>query len=280
MYDSHHIISKLISKLISSEELIRIGNSSSYLKEIKSSLYEVAIAEINKTIYRGENNMAPSDMAQGIYYPALNSTDGVGYTWIQYSQAQPYGFNPLENNVSGFYRWSSDGVPGTVYTASKVHVRLKIGRHTLIIEKDYSGSDIDVTQEDIDKAKVDFIKSLNVSFIVKKSERKAENLLRSFVSEIDFRNYKEKGYFEVRNGNHLFRINKESSSMIDTWEKSNNCVFIPKNRLCVQPNKSGLPASDIALQRLMLIRSGKIFDIANKHNSTQKEITERDLALV
>ena len=137
------------------------------------------------------------------------------------------------------------------------------GRRKLIIEKDDS-DEICITPEDIQKARMDYIKDLRLTILTKRAEHKAEDLLKMFISEIDFRNYKEKGFFLVKSGNRIFRIHRDTHKWIDMYE-SNNGVLVPRNRLCVHTERRELPFADEALSKLMLIKANKVEEHSNGH---------------
>ncbi len=158
-----------------------------------------------------------------------------------------------------------------------IPVNLKLGKHTLtIMKKLEDGGAIDITQEDIDRAKQEYLGQARIHIITRKAERRAEDLLRTFISEVDFRDYKEKGYFTVKSGDKVFRIHKDSHKHIDMWEKDKDRgIFVPKNRLCVHTERRVCPPADEALTKLLLIRSGQVIDSANLHPidaSMEKEL--------
>ena len=148
-----------------------------------------------------------------------------------------------------------------------INVRLKLGKRTFVINKEIGEDDaIDITEEDIAKARGEYINSRRIQIITKKAENRSEDLLRMFVSEVDFRNYKEKGFFIVKSGDRVFKIYKDGHKHIDMWEKDKDRgLFVPKNRLCVHTEKRTLPSADEALAKLLLIRSGKVLESANAH---------------
>ena len=168
-------------------------------------------------------------------------------------------------------------------TSSKrsIKIKFKSGKRTLIIEKDLGSDDVEVTPEDIEKAKVDYIRDARINIITRKADRKAEDLLKMFVSEIDFRSYKENGYFTVKNGNRLFRIWKDNHKFVDVWEKDKG-VFKPKNRLCTHTKDRSLPLADEVVQKLMLIKTNRIVEFANSHpiDNSMSELKEDSLILV
>ncbi|MFA6971414.1 MAG: hypothetical protein WC208_08445 [Gallionella sp.] len=158
-----------------------------------------------------------------------------------------------------------------------VLVRFKLGRHTLLINKTIGDDEcLEITQEDIDRAKGEHFQRRRVEIIAHKADGKAEDLLRMFISEVDFRDYKDKGFFTIKSGDKAFRIYKDSHKHIDMYEKDKDRgIFVPKNRLCVHTERRVLPQADEALAKLMLVRSGQIIESANLHpidSSMEKEL--------
>jgi len=165
-----------------------------------------------------------------------------------------------------------------------VLVKFKLGKHTLIISKKISEVDecLEITDEDIARAKKEYFDRARVNIITRKAENKAEDLLRMFISEVDFRSYKQNGFFTIKSSDKIFRIYKDSHRHIDMYEHDKERgLFVPKNRLCVHTEKRSLPAADEALSKLLLIRSGKIIEEANLHSITNemKEMNEKELVL-
>lgn len=163
-----------------------------------------------------------------------------------------------------------------------INVKFKLGKHTLSVMKTV-GEDgsIEITDEDMRRAKDEYLQGRRVQIITRKAESKAEDLLRMFISEVDFRNYKDKGFFTVKAGDKIFRIWKDGHKHIDMWERdSNRGLFVPKNRLCVHTERRVCPPADEALTKLLLIRSGRVIESANLHPHEEKEYKESELVLV
>jgi len=201
------------------------------------------------------------------YAGATGACGGAGTGWGEYVSLSPITIGSLSRKFV-------------------LNVKIKWGRHTLTVCKQVelgAADNVEITQEDIDQARVNYIKNLNITILTKKAERKAEDLLKTFISDMDFRDFKEKGYFTVKSGNRLFKIYRDSHKWVDTWEKRKDGIFIPKNRLCTHTATRDLPLADEALQKLMLVRSNRIEQYANVHSidaNMMGEIHERDLALV
>jgi len=252
-----------------------IDGSQRILELAKERLRRAAERDIQESLRRVENM---STYYSSYYEPMYGGSDWGATTSAAVTSTatitpqQMYG-----GSVSWDYAQS-----GMVNAVSKVKIKLKLGRHILEIQKDYNGGEIEINQEDIDKAKIEYIKNLNVNIIVKKAESKAENLLKMFISEVDFRNYKEKGYFTVKSGNRLFRIHKDSHKWVDMWERRRDGVFVPKNRLCTHTERRELPIADETLQKLMLVKSNRILEYANPYavDNSMSEIHEKELVLV
>lgn len=157
-----------------------------------------------------------------------------------------------------------------------IFVNLKFGNKTLTITKKLvDGMNVDITQDDIDRAKGEYFKGKKIQIITRKADRKAEDLLKMFISEVDFRGFKEKGYFIVKRGNHAYKVWRDGHKQIETYEKTEGGLYVPKNRLCVHTERRVCPAADEALTKLLLIRSGKVEESANAHpidSSMEKEL--------
>ena len=171
--------------------------------------------------------------------------------------------------------WANDNcVPNTSaiglpenFSTHRIKITYKDGNKKLIIEKDANDGEMEVTPEDIMQARANWYKGMKLQIITKKAETKAEDLLKMFISEIDFRNYKQKGFFTVRSGNKIFRIWKDNHKQIDMYQKEGG-LFVPKNRLCVHTAERELPLADEALAKLMLIKSNRVFDQSNAHSAS------------
>lgn len=148
----------------------------------------------------------------------------------------------------------------------EIEINVPLGKRSVTIKKKHKvGEKIVITEQDIVKAMQEKIEECKFQIITKRAERRAEDLLRSFISEVDFRNYKEKGYFLVKSGNRLFKIYKDKNKWCDMWEEDSEGIFVPRNRLCTHTQTKDLPEADEAIAKLMLVRSNRIIDHANLH---------------
>ena len=187
--------------------------------------------------------------------------------------------NPQWYTTTATWNGNDATVQGWGTSLGKIKIKYRDGRRELIIEKDY-GSEIEITPEDIVKARMDYIKNARINIISRRAETKAEELLKMLVSEVDFRNYKEKGYFTVRNGNKIYRIWKDSHKFIDCFERTEQGIIVPHNRLCTHTLTRELPKADEAVQKLMLIRSNRVFEHSNLHGVCGMEpIEAKELAI-
>jgi hypothetical protein len=252
-----------------------VGSNGRLKEHVEDSLRRQAQRDIDEFV-RNNAQSGRVNMAT-LYSTVLDSTqvnqiytDGTG-TW----QNITVSYNGNEDNIS----WAS---------VSPV-IKIKVGRHILKIRKEQdSAGEIEITPEDIEKAKIEYIKGMQINIITRRAETKAESLLKMFISEIDFKNFKEKGYFTVKSGDKVYRIWRDNHRWVDKWEKKDG-VFQPKNRLCTHTERRELPLADEALQKLMLIRSNRIEEFSNAHslNGVQqgcaeemKPIREEELVLV
>ena len=240
--------------------------------EVKANLERKAAEYIVQ-----EGNMVGTGFGYGGagYYTSIASYGGNATTYTP-------AYGPWVDNQISY--GSINQISNSLSKKFVLNVRIKWGRHTLTVCKSVelgAADNVDITQEDIDAARVNYIKNLNTIILVKKAERKAEDLLKMFISEVDFRNYKEKGYFNVRSGDRLFKIYKDHHKWVDTWERKEDGLFVPKNRLCTHTATRELPLADEAIQKLMLIRSNRIEEFSNAHSieNDMKEIHESDLVL-
>lgn len=162
---------------------------------------------------------------------------------------------------------------------NRTKIVYKDGNRKLVIEKDVN-FEIEITPEDIQKARIAYWKDARINIISKRAETRAEELLRSFISEVDFRNYQEKGFFTVKSGNRIFKIHKDIHKHIDMYEKEGE-LFVPRNRLCTHTPTRELPKADEAFQKLMLIRSNKVIEHSNLHCASDlKPVRELEELLV
>jgi hypothetical protein len=184
------------------------------------------------------------------YYGGTDTTDG-SFTYYQ---------NPIQwYDVVG-----NDSPVSFSSSPRKIRIAYTDGKKKLVIEKEIS-DELEVTPEDIQNARIRWWKESRINIISRKAEDKAEDLLKSFISEIDFRNYKQKGFFTVKSGNRLFRIFKDNHKYIDMYEQKEG-VFIPRNRLCVHSPTREVPLADEVVSKLMLIRSNKVIEHSNLHD--------------
>ena len=182
------------------------------------------------------------------------------------------------NDYSSYDNVSSGQMVAHVGPRS-IKLKFKIGKRTLEVSKTLDGDSMELSEQDIDEAKVEYIRSARIAIITRKADKRADELLSGFISEVDFRNYQERGFFTVKQGNRLFRIYKDKHKKIDMWEREGN-LFVPKNRLCVHTQKKDLPDGDEALARLLLVRSGGLMNLANKWDSGGMETAnEEELVL-
>ena len=171
---------------------------------------------------------------------------------------------------------------GSISGRMRTRFKLQVGKRMLVVEKEANvNGEIEITAEDIAKAKIDYIRGAKINIITRTAERKAEDLLKMFISEMDFRDYKQKGYFLVKSGDKLFKIYKDNHKMVDMWERRKGGLFVPQNRLCVHTQNRELPLADEVLSKLMLIKSNRIFDRSNLYSVISMEnVKEKDLVLV
>jgi len=150
-----------------------------------------------------------------------------------------------------------------------VEIEVPVGKRSVTVRKTVvNGTKVVITEADITKAMQELIEDKRVQVITHRAERRAEDLLHSMISEIDFRSYKENGFFMVKAGNKLYRIYRDKNKWIDMWEADQKKeVFIPKNRLCTHTRTRDLPNADEALAKLLLIRSGSVIDHSNLHSA-------------
>jgi len=175
------------------------------------------------------------------------------------------------NNVANVWK--------TSLTELSMVVKLKFGNKTLCLTKKMVDDCIEITEEDIARAKNEYLDKARITIIARKADRKAEDLLKMFISEVDFRDFTEKGYFTVKSGDKAFRIYRDGHKWVDMYEKAKDrAIFVPKNRLCVHTERRVLPPADEALAKLMLIRSGQIIESANVHDIDAN--MEKELVLI
>jgi len=189
----------------------------------------------------------------GVFGTALSDTTAQMYTQVQMSTALPIHFM---------------GIDPCGPVESEIEIEFPLGKRMLTMRKKAENGKVVVTMEDIGKAITDGKEQFMFSIHAKKAENRAENLLQTMISEIDFRNYKEKGYFTCQENGKLYRIYKDKSKWVDLWEAKEvkaELIWQPKNRLCTHTESRDLPDADEALSKLMLIRSGRIIEHANLH---------------
>ena len=159
-------------------------------------------------------------------------------------------------------------VGGMASNELEVEIDFPLGKRTLTMKKKADGNRIKVSLEDIDAAIDGARDQFKFQIVTNRAERRAESLLQSMISEIDFRNYKQQGYFVCREGNKLFRIYKDKNKWVDMWEAKEveaELIWQPKNRLCTHTATRELPDADEALSKLLLARSGRLIEHANLH---------------
>ena len=150
----------------------------------------------------------------------------------------------------------------------EIEVEVPVGKRSITVKTTIKNGKIQITEHDIVKATQALIEQKRFTIITNRAERRAEDLLRSMISDIDFRSYKEKGFFIVKSGNRVFRIYKDKSKWIDMWEQDHiRRDFAPKNRLCTHTQTRDLPDADEALSKLLLIRSGSVIQHSNLHSA-------------
>lgn len=270
---------KVIEQRVDEDALANTVSPQGLIGAVQDNLWAQAIRDsevLERTQRPSEGvNMATCDFSNYVVYQNtgevtyIRAPDAFASEYVQSRTAM------YEAAVSSYqsFGWNNK-IPNIV-------VNLKLGRHTLQIVKDPNNGSIDITQEDIDKAKAEYIKTLGVNIIVKKAERKAEDLLKMFISEVDFRNYKEKGHFVVKSGDQVYRIWADKHKHVDMWERRQDGILIPKNRLCTHTQDRVLPVADEVVQKLMLIKSNRISQYANFHpiGGDMKEVHEKELIL-
>lgn len=224
---------------------------------IKDALLAKAKAEIRQEVERTAQMVVPQYYhpygRTGTYDTATGAVTTTTATYY-------YGDNCVPNELP--VSWD------TRVIVKRIKIKHRIGKKLLEIEADVDGGgEVEITEQDIDKAKIDYLKTAKINIITRNAENKAEDLLKMFISEIDFRDYKQKGYFTVKAGDRAFRIHRDKHKHIDMWEKGQNGVFMPKNRLCSHTERRELPYADEALQKLMLVRSNRIIEHSNLHSA-------------
>jgi hypothetical protein len=226
---------------------------------IKEAMLAKAKAEIRQEVERTVQMVAPQ-----YYHPygSQGTYDTVtGAVTTTTTATYYYGDNCVPNELP--VSWDTRNV-----VVKKIKIKHRIGKKLLEIESYVDGTgEVEVTEQDIEKAKIDYLKTAKINIITRNAENKAEDLLKMFISEVDFRDYKVKGYFTVKSGNRAFRIHRDKHKHIDMWEKGQNGMFLPKNRLCSHTERRELPFADEALQKLMLVRSNRIFEHSNLHSA-------------
>lgn len=188
-----------------------------------------------------------------------DSTDALAYSSISQTY-QTYSIHTHSNNTLTY-----NSLLDTMRVLdNEIEIEIPLGKRVIAIKKAPNEGKIKITDEDIVKAVQNRIDEFKFNIITRRAERKAEDLLKSFISEVDFRNYTEKGYFVVKSGNKVYRIHKDKSRWVDMWEQKGE-IIIPKNRLCTHTETRELPMADEVLSKLMLIRSGLIEQHSNLH---------------
>lgn len=197
----------------------------------------------------------------GVYDQALDDPGTGGIGW----QPEPMegtntGYGNMMSQYQRYWRHADWDAPSI---SRRVRITYNDGKRKLFIDKDMS-ENIEITPADIEQAKINWWKDARINIITRVAETKAEKLLQMFISEVDFRNYKEKGFFTVKSGNRIFRIHKDTHKFIDMYEKD-GAVFVPRNKLCVHTPTRDLPMADEALAKLLLIRDNSVIEHSNLH---------------
>lgn len=230
---------------------------------VKNQIIRDVSEQVNKQMATVSPNYIWYDDSSQVYTNTVTNTS-IGSEWITY------------DNVRNAY----NNIYGQVPQSRTIKLKFKVGKRMLEVSKSLDGDSMELSESDIEEAKVEYIRQAKVQIITRKSEERSETLLRSFVSELDFRSYKQNGFFTVRKGNQLFRIYKDRNAKIDCWERNDRGLFMPKSRLCVGTSRKELPSGDEALARLLLVRSGGVEKLANRWAADGLEaIEEKELVI-
>lgn len=255
-----------------------INAHSNLIEYVKDALKDKAERDIKDYVRQHAQEGRMPNMVYNEYITSVDyGTGGTGWYDVA-STAAATNAVPYQ-----YYRYTQGQfVEGENYDTSRI-TRTKIvyndGKRKLIIEKDVN-FEIEITPADIQKAREDYWRGARINIIAKKAEARAEDLLKMFISDIDFRNYQEKGFFTVKSGNRIFKIHKDTHKHIDMYEKEGE-LFVPRNRLCTHTPTRELPRADEAFQKLMLIRSNKVIEHSNLHGASDlKPVREMEELLL
>ena len=278
-------------------------SSGAYLEAIKTQLQRQAEHEVREYVSNNSQagNMAPSLLYNtDVWEEAATSTNvitnpmttatlmnnyiatedwgtGAGNAYVRYTWEAAGG-------ATGQTLVDGHGVNSWTAIGSKTKVKLKVGRRFLTIEKETNDQgEVVIEEADLVKAREQYYKDTQFQIITNRAERKAEDLLKMFVSEIDFRNYKKNGFFTVKQGNKIYRIWRDNHKWVDMWERDEKSgLMMPKNRLCTHTQTREIPLADEVVSKLMLIKSNRIHEHANFHgiDADMKPAEERELILV
>ena len=267
-------------------------SSPAYFEIVEETMRRKAEHEIREFV---QNNirtctMAPNEMSTAAYNQYETN---VMYDVNSSSTTADYRFyNIYENNyvqptmASGTAYWeAANSLPVSFSTFNrKQKVKIKVGKRFLVVEKTPNDNgEVEITDDDLKIAREQYYKDTQFTIITNRAERKAEDLLKMFVSEVDFRSYKKNGYFTVKQGNRVFRIWRDNHKWVDMWEKDEKSgLLTPKNRLCTHTATREIPLADEVVSKLMLIKSNRIQEHANFHSidADMKECKESELVLV
>ncbi len=232
-------------------------------RQVKDELGEQAIELQRNQPLRSQDMISPSldDYLEARYYTG-QSTSATLLDTNQYW---------TNSTLTSNYTVTYNSLGGTIIGADpvdpigrEIEVELPLGKRTIVVKKALDGNRLKVNLEDVDKAIEDCKEQFMFNISVRKAERKAEDLLKSFISEVDFRNYKERGYFTVEVNNKVYRIHRDKRKFVDLWEKQDG-ILVPKNRLCSHTQSREIPHADEALSKLLMVRSGQIEQYSNFH---------------
>jgi len=286
---------KYVEQMISAQSYVGSNVMSPTLDEhVKNALQERANHDIQEYV---RNNAQGGNM---ILHDTACYPDTVLATSTSTNTVAWYGQGTAADNFTMRYTWEDVATQGTnpyvnvvddtgirswTRIGGKQKIKLRMGRRFLLIEKEQDeNGELVVDENDILAARERYYKDMQFNIISKRAERKAEDLLKMFVSEIDFRNYKKNGYFSVKQGNKIYRIWRDNHKWVDMWEKDEKTgLLVPKNRLCTHTEKRDIPLADEVVAKLMLIKSNRIHDHANFHaidEDMKKVVEERELVLV
>jgi len=259
---------KVNSRCIPHADLINGGPAGEVLefikhrmrREISQELGEQAV-EIQEQQMTGMHNLTIQHQSLTSTYATYWENTLTGGTTQGIGGNSVYGHQYAQAYVN---EWK-DPSPAEI----EIEIEFPLGKRVLTMKKKADGNRIKVTLEDIEVAVEGARDQFKFNIINNRAERRAEDLLRSMISEIDFRNYKKQGFFVCREGNKLFRIYKDKSKWVDYWEQEEvnaELIWQPKNRLCTHTETRELPDADEALSKLLLARSGRLIEHANLHS--------------